>query len=609
MTVRQTDSRGADLAERLSQGLREADHAALPGARDLPIVRGLTPQCQYIRPMENVLVEARGILQQSRSVFSLGSDIVIEDATGADQRLVTMASDYKIESCASSLMANLFVCELQANSEEATPIQFAPPQRFVEQLLNSRPTRATLPRIVSYATRPVFDEDFQLRCPGWHDDIGLLVHGPQIDIVLPSNISTAGPARDRLPPHLREFLRDFCLQEDADVANVVGLLLTAILMPHFVGPGKPICLVDANQPGTGKTWLALAIGQIVDGRVPRIVPYTSDDEELGKRVCAILRDNPQSQVTFDNAKAPTGAVISSPFIEASSTAPVISFRILGQSATFERPNDLLWFLTMNDTRASGDIVSRCLPVRFRYEGDPGRRDFGGRDPIEFARRHRVEILGELAGMVIHWTQAGRPRGQRGHRFRHWAEIIGGILEANHLPEFLGNLDDAAVEFNAALAELAALAEEANRHGNGYVVLLSAVPSPFPANQIESSVVGHPAGEWESVFRAAGVLDQELVSTANSRAKSTRIGAYLSQHVGREVRVENGDLAMIARLRAAHGRGRQKRYYFETSIAEVRPDDPPASPTMSSVIEEQNPQAPSFGSVGDHAAPAGNQEAW
>ena len=142
-----------------------------------------------------------------------------------------------------------------------------------------------------------------------------------------------------------------------------------------------------------------------------------------------------------------------------------------------------------------------------------------------------------------------------------------------------------------------------------MVLLSAVPSPFPANQIESSVVGHPAGEWESVFRAAGVLDQELVSTANSRAKSTRIGAYLSQHVGREVRVENGDLAMIARLRAAHGRGRQKRYYFETSIAEVRPDDPPASPTMSSVIEEQNPQAPSFGSVGDHAAPAGNQEAW
>lgn len=611
MTRRHSNSRGADLAARLIGGIQEAEQAARPGARELTVLMGLTQTCQFHLPMENVLLEARDILISSQMVFIHGHDIVMEVVSGTDRNLVTLTSGYEIEKPASSLLANVFVCGQSSQAEESA-IQFPPPAQFVSMLLNSRQIRDHLPRITTYAMRPVFDDDFQLRGPGWHPDIGLLVHGPEIDIVLPTNISTGGPARERLPPRLRELLRDFCLQSDADVANVVGLLLTSILMRQFVGRGTPICLVDANQPGTGKTWLALAIGQLVDGRVPRITPYTSNDEELGKRVCATLRDNPQSQVIIDNAKAAVGAAISSPFIEASSTAPIISLRILGQSATFERPNDLLWFLTMNDTRASPDIVSRCLPVRFRYEGDPGRRDFGGRDPIEFARRHRIELLGELSGMVAFWNQSGRPRGQRGHRCRHWSEIIGGILHANHLPEFLVNLDDAAAEFNAGLVELVALAEEAVRRGEGFTAPTPSLmlnSGPLPLIPLEPRLVGHPPNEWESVFRAAGVLDQELGPAANSHAKATRIGKYLSQHVNREVRVENGDVAMIARIQLLENRSRQKRYYFETSLAEECPNSPTELNEARPVAESENPRAPQSGVDRSQATPLGNQETW
>ena len=107
-----------------------------------------------------------------------------------------------------------------------------------------------------------------------------------------------------------------------------------------------------------------------------------------------------------------------------------------------------------------DLVSRGLPIRLHYEGRPEDRNFGTSNPIAYAKEHRAEILGELAGMIIHWNQEGRPVGEHCHRRRQWAGIIGGILQANGLPEFLTNLDEAAGEFNTQLDELAALAEAA-----------------------------------------------------------------------------------------------------------------------------------------------------
>jgi hypothetical protein len=115
---------------------------------------------------------------------------------------------------------------------------------------------------------------------------------------------------------------------------------------------------------------------------------------------------------------------------------------------------------MNDTRASPDLVSRGLPIRLAYEGNPAERVFEGPDPVQFAHDHRPDILGELAGMVVRWNQAGRPPGQRSHRCHEWAAVIGGILETAGLPEVLANVDEAAAHFNSALDELAALAEAA-----------------------------------------------------------------------------------------------------------------------------------------------------
>ncbi|MBW3599306.1 MAG: hypothetical protein KY475_18805 [Planctomycetes bacterium] len=111
-----------------------------------------------------------------------------------------------------------------------------------------------------YATRPVFDEDIRFRGPGWHADVGYLVHGPDVEPSFINDSFDQETALQRLPPHVRRVLADFCLRSDADVANFVGAMLTGLLMASFVERGKPVCLLDGNQPGVGKTLLVRVTG-------------------------------------------------------------------------------------------------------------------------------------------------------------------------------------------------------------------------------------------------------------------------------------------------------------------------------------------------------------
>lgn len=423
------------------------------------MIKGVTPSFTVNRPLENILAEVEDILMRSERVYVYGNNIVMVRGAGESAHLVVLSTAAHVNAEATPLLANLFVCESGGENNQA-PIQFPPPTRLVATSLSREPTRAALRRIHLYSRRPVFGPDFVLRGHGWHDDLGILVHGAEVDPIIPEPVDPDSPIADRLPYHIREVLADFAFRSDADTVNAVGILLTGILVGLFVELGKAVVLLDGNQPGIGKTLLARVIGMILDGGNPVAMHFTTDDEELGKRICATLRERDQSIVLIDNAKVRSGTVINSPVIEANSMAPEISLRILGQSANYTRPNDLLWMLTMNQTKASADLVSRGVPIRFHFDGNPGDREFNNRDPITFAKQNRIELLGELVGMVIRWNQLGRPLGRQRHRCAQWAQIVGGVLDANGLPEFLGNLDESAAEFNMELDELAALAEAA-----------------------------------------------------------------------------------------------------------------------------------------------------
>jgi hypothetical protein len=333
-----------------------------------------------------------------------------------------------------------------------------------------------LPRIVTYARRPVYDENFVLRGPGYDVEQGILVHGLDIEPVLPADVDATWPILERLPTRIRTLLSGFYFREAADVVNALAALLTGALSNHFVRQPKANFIVDANQPGVGKTWLALATGDVLDGELPDLIHYTADDEELAKRILANLRQRPSSVLIIDNAKNRGGAEISSPCVEANSMAPNITLRILGKSVNYTQPNDVLWFLTMNQTKVSPDLASRGMAVRLYFEGDPSTRVFEGPSPLEYAIEYRAEILAELFGLVELWKSRGRPLGSRRHRCEYWAQVIGGILEACGFPEFLGNATETAAAFNTELGDLAALAETVVRTSNTPAFLMVAQPT-------------------------------------------------------------------------------------------------------------------------------------
>lgn len=434
MAKNRNRSPGAQLVERARKGVREHRRAPLEGARDLYCLHNLSKDGSSTIPLENLLIEAVGVLVGSKRVFRYGADIMLVvdgDASNVGS-LVPLCTGFEVEAGAGAFLANIIV---GANGDDdGNEVQFALPPAFVRTLLTSDILRRRLPRIKLWAQRPVYDENLRLLQPGWHPESGVMVEGLPIEVVPPDYGSELGtPAPDAQQPHLREVLRDFCFSGQADRTNFVAFLLTGMLAHHFIQDGKPLGLIDGNQPGIGKTLLVDLLGVILDGVTPRRLRYTANEDELEKRILATLRRGPESLLFIDNARVQGNGALQSAVIELNSTAPTISIRILGTSTLYTQANDRLWVISMNATRANPDLVDRALPIRLSYEGDPKVRDLGGRDPLSYARQHRREILEELVAMIEQWNACDRPHGKAKHRLARWASEVGGILDCNRFP--------------------------------------------------------------------------------------------------------------------------------------------------------------------------------
>lgn len=452
---------GSEFAQRFDDARRELPLCLVPGARELPTIVGLNLNGSAVVPIENLLANATIILLERGGIYLYGDNVVLERGTAEKQRLFPLTSGVELVPAAAPMMANVFQC---VSTTDKNPCYFPPPRGFLANLLARDPSREALPKITCYGSRPLFDQDFVLCGPGYHADSRILVHGSAVDARSYEPAGATLPIEERLSPHIRTLLREFCFSEAADIANALATLLTGALANHFVEQPKPVILVDGNQPGTGKTLLASCVSMLLDDESPDLINFSNDDAELGKRTLATLLQRVRSVLVFDNAKCSNNYEISSSFLEANSMAASITLRKLGKSQNYSQPNDLLWFLTMNQTHVSADLASRGLPIRLYFEGDPGSREFANTNPLAYTKQHRMAILGELVGMVDYWNSRGRPFGQRSHRCAHWAQVVGGIMETCGFPEFLGNLDGAAASFNTTLTDLAALAEQVIRVG-------------------------------------------------------------------------------------------------------------------------------------------------
>jgi len=506
---------------------------------------------------------------------------VFEEGGGETGSLTTLAVDYRAEAHAAAHLTNLLAVTT-GNSESFT--QASVPPRIAASLLASHSLRKLLPEVRLYCRRPVFDEDFGWKGPGYHESSRLLIHGPQIaPVVYEPEFEAGARALEGLPPRLAQLLREFAWRSDADHVNAVAALLTGLLCNHFVDEPHPIVVIDGNQSGIGKTLLGQIMGHVLDGIEPARISLAGE-EELEKKLCSHIRGSRSCMIFLDNVRDRMVSEV----IEQNALSPVLQFRVLGTSSFVERPNSYLWVVTSNTTKAASDVFTRGLPIRLSVEGDPKKRNFTGR-PLAYAYEHRLEILGELAGMVHHWLLKGKPQGTHRHRCEYWASVIGGILgEAGLGALFLGNLDEAAAEMDEDLNQLRALAEYVLKNPQEKLIHwpkvvcdepVSANSGPLggpkdPADAVKGATrLGLPAGEWVPVFEKAGILTDKL-GLAPSRSKATIVGQFFSKMVDRSVTVDAEPQQLTSTLRKHLGRSNKKLFFFEVRALK----SPPVSET-------------------------------
>jgi len=311
-------------------------------------------------------------------------------------------------------------------------------QRMIRTLTGSPSIIRKKFQEIRYFTRmPSVVGDFRIVSNSGYDEASKVYYlGPSIE-----------PAPD--PGTLREVLSTFLWREAADAANFLGWLLTLVTM--FLWPGRhPFAVFNANRPRLGKTTAARIAGLLMDGVVPPSISFTTNDDELEKRIATVVRGGHRS-LLIDNAKRGKAGVITSAVLERCITDRTLNFRQLGTNRSIVATNYLAVMVTMNDARFGPDLMQRSLPINLFLEGDPRDHTFPHADLEDYVLENRPEILASLLGMVRDWRDSGRPP-TSGAPARHtisqeWAATIDGILHHAGHKGFLTNFSQAERDFD------------------------------------------------------------------------------------------------------------------------------------------------------------------
>lgn len=243
---------------------------------------------------------------------------------------------------------------------------------------------------------------------------------------------------------LREVLCDFPFADETSRANVLGLMLTA-LVRHAIHGKVPLALIDAPQAGTGKSLLAEVISMVATGRpspmtTAPINRMGSDDEEWRKRIKAILLAG-TGLVIIDNVEG----ILESPSLAAALTVDTWSDRILGRSEQVVLPQRATWMATGNNIKLGGDLPRRCYWVRLDAKmARPWERSgYRHTDLTSWVAENRGDLVASLLCMARAWFVAGKPSPgilEIGG-FESWTRTIGGVLEFAGVAGFLANLHE------------------------------------------------------------------------------------------------------------------------------------------------------------------------
>jgi hypothetical protein len=258
-------------------------------------------------------------------------------------------------------------------------------------------------------------------------------------------------------------LEEFAWPEDGgrSLAVQISAMLTVFasgIMPQ--GSTRPVFLFVANSEGSGKTLLAILCG--TPYRETPVETAPREDAEWAKKLLSAVIAG-RRLILLDNLKGHLNA----PALEAYTTSPHFSGRILGVSKEFQGEAGATVLITGNGLTISPDLRRRSLFVELflqelRAEDRKFRRTL---DPVAI-QKARPDILSALWSLVTAWDAAGRPKSSRmNSSFPRWTDTIAGVVEfaGYGCPTAPAEIEGMGDTDTANFSTLAGLMEPARRY--------------------------------------------------------------------------------------------------------------------------------------------------
>jgi hypothetical protein len=259
-----------------------------------------------------------------------------------------------------------------------------------------------LPVLAGVTNAPTLRADGSiLATPGYDAASGLLYDPCGAEFpAIPEHPSEAD-ARDALGL-LGGLVVTFPFVGEADRAVALSAVLTACVRRSV--RTAPMHAFTAPTAGSGKSMLVDLCSVIATGREAGVIAQGQNEEELQKRLGALLLAGDQV-LAIDNCEAPLGGE----FLCQALTQPVVRARILGRSEAPELPANAFVTATGNNLTLVGDMTRRAVLCRL----DPGcerpeLRTFA-RSPVAAAKAGRGRYLVAALTVLRAFVVAGRPR--------------------------------------------------------------------------------------------------------------------------------------------------------------------------------------------------------
>jgi hypothetical protein len=282
-----------------------------------------------------------------------------------------------------------------------------------------RPLDAVLTHPVLLPTGDVLAAD------GYHRGVRVLTRlPPDLTVAVPDTPTRADVTA--AVATLLDPLADFPFETPAHRAALVAGLLTPLAW----------FLIDGNVRGVGKGLLADVVALTVTGRRFPVMSYTSDREELRKKITTPAMEG-ERLVLLDNLAGAVGNDV----LDAALTTDRWKDRVLGGNRVYDGPLQVVWFGTGNNVQLGADTSRRVCHARlesaderpemkegFRHADLRGARPphprwapvGGADDPVGVgaggATGPRAAAVGEFRGAVGGGAGGGgvrRPAGPRG----------------------------------------------------------------------------------------------------------------------------------------------------------------------------------------------------